>query len=64
MSNTEKKTNLEHFTDHLYDIVFEETSKYLSDCVGTDDWGEELHETHGLIMYNAIKLLSKTIKTI
>lgn len=59
-----KQTNFEHLTDHLYDIVFEETSKYLSDCVGTDGWGEELHEAHGLIMYNAIKSLSKTMKVI
>lgn len=59
-----KQTNFEQLTDHLYDIVFEETSKYLSDCVGTDSWGEELHETHGLIMYNVIKSLSKTMKII
>ena len=48
-----------NFTDHLCDIIFEETSEYLSDCVGRNDWGEELHETHGIIMHNAIESLAK-----
>ena len=56
------KTNeFENFTDHLYDVIFEETAKYLSDCVGSDDWGDELHETHGTIMYNAVEELAKII---
>ena len=56
---TKKETNFDNFTYHLYDIVFEETSKYLSDCVGTNNWGEEFHEAHGLIMHSAVKSISK-----
>jgi hypothetical protein len=57
-----KKTEFDNFTDHLYDVVFQETANYVSDCIGSDDWGEELHETHGIIMYNAIEALAKTMK--
>ena len=57
-----KKTEFDNFTDHLYDVVFEETANYVSDCIGNDGWGEELHETHGVIMYNAIEALAKTMK--
>ncbi len=49
----------ENFKDYLHDIIFQKTSEYLSDCVGTNDWGEELHEAHGLIMYNVVKAISK-----
>ena len=56
-----RKTEFENFTDHLYDVIFQETSNYVSDCIGSDGWGEELHEVHGIIMFNAIEALSKTI---
>jgi hypothetical protein len=49
----------ENFKEYLHDIIFQKTSEYLSDCVGTNDWGEELHEAHGLIMYNVVKAISK-----
>jgi hypothetical protein len=49
----------ENFTDHIQDVIFQKTSEYLSDCVGTDDWDEELHEAHGLIMYNVVNAISK-----
>jgi len=48
-----------NFTDHIQDVIFQETSEYLSGCVGTDDWGEELYEAHGLIMYNVVKAISE-----
>ena len=57
-----KKTEFDNFTDHLYDVIFEETSNYLSDCIGSDGWGEDLHEAHGVIMYNAIEALAKKMK--
>ena len=60
--NKIKQTEFNNFTDHLYDVIFQETSNYLSDCIGSDGWGEELHETHGVIMYNAVKALAKTMK--
>jgi len=56
-----RKTEFKNFTNHLYDVIFEETAKYLTDCVG-EDWGEELHEAHGIIMYNVVKAISKTMK--
>lgn len=49
-----KTTEFEAFTDGLYDVIFEETSKYLSDCIGSEDWGEELHNAHGIVMWNAV----------
>ena len=49
-----KNTEFDGFTDGLYDVIFEETSKYLSDCIGSEDWGEELHNAHGIVMWNAI----------
>ena len=56
-----RKTEFENFTNHLYDVIFEETAKYLTDCVG-ESWGEELHEAHEIIMYNIVKAISKTMK--
>jgi hypothetical protein len=53
------KTEFDNFTDHLYGVIFEETANYVSDCIGSDGWGEELHETHGIIMFNAVKALAK-----
>ena len=58
-TNKIKQTEFDSFVDHLYDKVFQETADYLSDCVGTSFWAEELHETHGIIMYNAVKSLAK-----
>lgn len=58
-TNKTQQTEFDNFVDDLYDVVFQKTAEYLSDCVGSDDWGEELHETHGLIMYNAVKELAK-----
>lgn len=58
-TNKTQQTEFNNFVDGLYDVVFQETAKYLSDCVGSDGWGEELHETHGTIMYNAVEALAK-----
>ena len=49
----------ENFTDHLYDIIHQQTSKYLTDVVGSEDWGEELHNTHRIIMWNAVAKIAK-----
>jgi hypothetical protein len=57
-----KKTEFDNFTDHLYDVISQETANYVSDCIGSDGWGEELHETHGVIRFNAVKALAKTMK--
>jgi len=54
-----KTTEFEAFTDGLYDVIFEETSKYISDCVGSEYWGEELHNMHGLTMWNAVAKIAK-----
>ena len=51
----------ETFVSRLQDKIFEETSTYLSDVIGTKDWGEEGHAIHGLIMYNAVKAIAKGI---
>ena len=57
--NKIKKTEFDNFTDGLYDLIFEETAKYISDCVGSDDWGEELHNAHGITMWNAVAKIAK-----
>ena len=53
-----------YFTSHLKNRIFEETSMYLSDVVGTDGWkvisaSEEVQEVHGIIMYNAVEAIAK-----
>jgi hypothetical protein len=58
-TNKTQQTEFNNFVDDLYDVVFQKTANYLSDCIGEDDWGEELHEAHGTIMYNAVKELAK-----
>ena len=57
--NKIKNTEFNTFTDHLYDVIFNETAKYISDCVGSGDWGEELHNVHGIIMWNAVAKIAK-----
>lgn len=57
-----KYAEFDGFTDHLHNVIFQQSVDYLSDCVGTSDWGEELHEAHGLIMYNAVESIAKTMK--
>ena len=52
--NKIKTTEFDAFTDGLYDLIFEETAKYISDCIGSEDWGEELHNAHGITMWNAV----------
>ena len=63
-TNKTQQTEFNNFTDLLYDVIFEETSNYLSDCIGSNEWGEELHETHGIIMYNALTALAKKMNVI
>jgi hypothetical protein len=63
-TNKPQQTEFNNFTDLLYDVIFEETSNYLSDCVGSNEWGEELHEAHGIIMYNALTALAKKMNVI
>ena len=58
-TNKTQQTEFNNFVDHLYDKVFQETANYVSDVVGTDGWGEGLHEVHGLIMYNAVEAVAK-----
>lgn len=48
------KNNFNSLVDNAYDLLFEETCEYISDFVGNDKWGEELHNLHGEIMYNLI----------
>ena len=60
--NKIKKTEFDAFTDHLYDVIFEETAKYISDCVGSGDWGEELHNAHGTTMWNAVAKIAEDMR--
>ncbi|RLI46354.1 hypothetical protein DRO61_09345 [Candidatus Bathyarchaeota archaeon] len=55
------KSEFENFTSHLQDKIFEETSIYLSNVIGTEDWDKEGHAIHGIIMYNAIKAIAEGI---
>jgi len=48
-----------NFVDNLQDKIFEETSLYLSDVVGSNEWDEELHQVHGIIMWNAVEAIAK-----
>ncbi len=57
-------TEFENFTHHIQDTIFQQTSEYLSDCVGNTKWGKDLHASHGLIMYNVVKAISKKMNII
>ncbi len=57
-------TEFNNFTDHIQDTIFQQTSEYLSDCVGTTEWSEDLHAAHGLIMHNVVKAISKKMNII
>jgi len=48
-----------NFVDYLQDKIFEETSLYLNDVVGSNEWDEELHQVHGIIMWNAVEAIAK-----
>jgi len=50
-----------NFVDRLQDKIFEETSLYLSDVIGTKEWDEEFHQVHGIIMWNAVEAVAKKI---
>jgi hypothetical protein len=52
-------SEFKNFTNHLQDKIFEETSIYLSDVIGSYEWGEEAHEVHGTIMWNAVEAIAK-----
>jgi len=54
----------ENFTDHIQELIFQQTSAYLTDVLGTEDWSEELHGAHGLLMYNVVKAISKKMNII
>lgn len=49
----------DNFVNRLQDKIFEETSLYLSDVIGSADWDEELHKAHGVIMWNAVEAIAK-----
>ena len=66
MPNMNGKSEFENFTSHLQDKIFEETSTYLSNVIGTKDWGmygmpNIGHAIHGIIMHNAIKAIAEGI---
>ena len=61
MTDMTGKTEFENFNSHLQDKIFEETSTYLSNVIGTKDWGKEGHAIHGIIMHNAIKAIAEGI---
>ena len=61
MTDMSGKSEFENFTSHLQDKIFEETSIYLSNVIGTEDWDKEGHAIHGIIMYNAIKAIAEGI---
>lgn len=42
-------------SNRVYDSIFQQTCDYLSDMLGTDQWGEEKHDLHGDIMYRVVE---------
>ncbi len=51
-----------NFVDRLQDKIFEETSLYLNDVMGSNEWDEELHQVHGVIMWNAVVAVAKRME--
>jgi len=52
-------STFDNFVDRLQDKIVEETSLYLDDVIGGADWDEELHQAHGIIMWNAVVAVAK-----
>lgn len=53
------KTSFEKFSDAMFDVIFQETCNYVSDVLGTEEWGEDYHELHGDILYRVVEKLYK-----
>ena len=53
------KTHFEKFSDELFDVIFQETCEYMSDVIGTKEWGEEKHDLHGEILYRVVEKIYK-----
>ena len=52
-------STFDNFVDRLHDKIIEETSLYLNDVIGNNEWDEELHQAHGIIMWNAVEAIAK-----
>lgn len=52
-------TNFNEFTQKMFDGLFQHTADYVSDLLGTENWGEEYHDLHGDIMFRVVESLYK-----
>lgn len=55
--------SFEAMSNRVYDSIFEQTCDYLSDMLGTDQWGEEKHDLHGEILYSVVEKIWENMNT-
>jgi len=55
--------SFEAMSNRVYDSIFEQTCDYLSDMLGTDQWGEEKHDLHGEILYSVVEKIWEDMNT-
>ena len=50
------KNNFEEFSDHIYDVIFNEAIEYMSDILGLGDFfPEQYHDLHWDIMCRVVE---------
>jgi hypothetical protein len=55
--------SFEAMSNRVYDSIFQQTCDYLSDMLGTDQWGEEKHDLHGEILYSVVEKIWEDMNT-
>ena len=48
-------TPFEKFSRDVFDVIFQHSCDYVSDVLGTDEWGEDYHDLHGDILYRVVE---------
>lgn len=56
-------TSFEKFSREMFDILFQHSCDYVSDMLGTSDWGEEKHDLHGEILYSVVEKIWEDMNT-
>jgi len=56
-------TNFEKFSREMFDVLFQHSCDYVSDMLGTSDWGEEKHDLHGEILYSVVEKIWEDMNT-
>ena len=56
-------SSFEAMSRRVYDSIFQETSDYISDMLGHENWGEDKHDLHGEILYSVVEKIWEEMNT-